>query len=505
MLYNSSNTDSFVMKRAAGGLRPVRLNRSVRTQSTEPSDLDAFIEEKTKEDQDHHKHKEDNSHKHKKDKTHHHHQQHHTSNDAHRNILNNGHPRIFIMADVYHEASSSKRESLLKSIHKPRELVLYPSEFTDNTQLYPLRDSDDQALDKMEIRDPFVQGECVPMQDWQTTFHPSCNGMHELDIVDTAVDEEDGGDIALFGTKGFWRNAWKVDLKGDGTTLSGRDTVVLKTLKYVHNFEDAHFEHDRVDAVAMERLTGSPHVINIFGFCGHSVLTEFADGPRLGELADKSKRRPLKRLSIARDIASGLADVHGIDGNDNVTFVHLDINPANVISVGGTLKLNDFNIGILRKWNTTANKPCGFPAQYPNPQWRSPEEANESQELTEKVDVFAMGHIFFRLICGHEPWNKLEPGGRPDKEEVSEKVKTGSLPFVPEFIMNTTDPEMVTIRTAMLSCYTFDPEKRPSSREIATFLDEELNRLIAIQGPVEDGEGKDKKRKTKDSTKKKKK
>lgn len=122
--------------------------------------------------------------------------------------------------------------------------------------------------------------------------------------------------------------------------------------------------------MAMERLTSSPHVINIFGFCGHSVLTEYADGSRLGELADKSRNKPLERLKIARDIANGLADVHGIDAPDgnNATFVHLDINPANVVSIGGTLKLNDFNIGIIRRWNTTSQKPCGFPAQYPNPQ-----------------------------------------------------------------------------------------------------------------------------------------
>lgn len=141
--------------------------------------------------------------------------------------------------------------------------------------------------------------------------------------------------------------------------------------RYFHNFEDAHFEHDRVDAVSMERLTASPHVINIYGFCGHSVISEYATGTRIGTLADKSKKKPLKRLEIARDIASGLADVHGIDGDGNATFVHLDINPANVVVVGNELKLNDFNIGILLRWNTTSNKQCGFPAQYPNPQVRS--------------------------------------------------------------------------------------------------------------------------------------
>jgi serine/threonine protein kinase len=90
----------------------------------------------------------------------------------------------------------------------------------------------------------------------------------------------------------------------------------------------------------------------------------------VGSLADKSKKTPLARLKIARDIANGLADVHGIDGDaeGNSTFVHLDINPANVVSIGGTLKLNDFNIGIIRRWNVTSQKPCGFPAQYPNPQ-----------------------------------------------------------------------------------------------------------------------------------------
>jgi serine/threonine protein kinase len=121
----------------------------------------------------------------------------------------------------------------------------------------------------------------------------------------------------------------------------------------------------------MERLTSSPHVINVFGFCGHSVITEYAEGTRLGELADKSKRTPLARLKIARDIAMGLADVHGIDGDGNATFVHLDINPANVVSIGGTLKLNDFNIGIILRWNQTSNQHCGFPAQYPNPQVRT--------------------------------------------------------------------------------------------------------------------------------------
>lgn len=174
---------------------------------------------------------------------------------------------------------------------------------------------------------------------------------------------------------GYWRNAWKVDYscltRNNNTHISKcNETVVLKTLKFQHNFEESHYEHNRIDAMAMERLTSSPRVINIFGACGNSVITEFADGERVGALADKKKKKPLERLKIALDIARGLVALHSIDGDEEATFVHFDVNLANVVSIGGRLKLNDFNIGVILKRNETSGKACGFPAKYPNPQVR---------------------------------------------------------------------------------------------------------------------------------------
>lgn len=361
----------------------------------------------------------------------------------------------------------------LSSQHPPkRHVTQYPADFTDQTQLYSVLDSRDERIKGMELRKPFAEGECVPMSDWQTTFHPSCNAVHELGLAQIGANPE--MEFDLFGKKGFWRHAWKVQRK------HSKDVFALKTLKIQHNFEEAHFLHDRIDAVAMERLTGSPHVIDVFGFCGHSVYTEYADGERLGAVADRARKRFLATLQMAKDIAEGLADVHGIDGDDKVSFVHLDVNPANIVIVGDKLKLNDFNIGIIRRWNTTSNTPCGFPAQFPNPQWRSPEEARNENFLTEKVDVFSMGHIFFRLISGAEPWNRLEPGGKPSKAEVNVKVQQGILPTIPESVLQSTDPEIVAIRQVMLRCYEKDPNDRPSAREIANTLERELNRLKSI-------------------------
>jgi len=114
-------------------------------------------------------------------------------------------------------------------------------------------------------------------------------------------------------------------------------------------------------------------------------------------------------------------------------------------------------------------------------QWRSPEEANDSQYLTEKVDVYSLGHILFRLICLHEPWHKLEPGyTKGDEirnEYVKEQVKKGVLPFIPKAVVESKDAEVRLIREAMLACYTFDPEKRPSARSIANFLDRGITEL----------------------------
>lgn len=109
-----------------------------------------------------------------------------------------------------------------------RTVALYPADFTDNTQFYGMYDSDDERLSHMEVRQPLEQGECVPMQEWQTTYHPFCNGVHELGIEYLG---HGGDNFSLFGTKGFWRNAWKVDLMGGHSSLKERETVVLKTLK----------------------------------------------------------------------------------------------------------------------------------------------------------------------------------------------------------------------------------------------------------------------------------
>jgi hypothetical protein len=129
-----------------------------------------------------------------------------------------------------HEAAAAQRGRGSSLTYPRRKLQLYPPDFTDPTQLYGILDSGDERVKMMERRPPLVQGECVPMQEWQTTFHPSCNQLHEsIDLAQVgAKPQQSGSELDLFGTKGYWRNAWKVNTFGPRQV---KDTVVLKTLK----------------------------------------------------------------------------------------------------------------------------------------------------------------------------------------------------------------------------------------------------------------------------------
>ena len=78
-------------------------------------------------------------------------------------------PRIFKMhtdREAYPDGNNIDR-------FVKRNIELYPAVFSDNTQLYGIRSSDDEALSKMETGNIHNCGECVPMKDWQMACHPS--------------------------------------------------------------------------------------------------------------------------------------------------------------------------------------------------------------------------------------------------------------------------------------------------------------------------------------------
>lgn len=352
--------------------------------------------------------------------------------------------------------------------------------------------------------------ECIPMADWQTTFHPSCNSVHEMDVPLLLNGEA----YSLVTDKGFWRNAWKIDLDVAENGMSPVKNIVIKSLKYIHEPSDVTFELNRVDGVSMEQLTHSRHITDIYGYCGTTSLQEYAGGGLLGDFL--RKKTPVEKLGMAAYLAAGLADIHDVgckgdvhvdnaaavitNANDTSiapSLIHNDINLANIL-IGerngiNVPLINDFNTAIFRKKDAALGAPCRFRSLFVNPQWMAPEQMQTEdmkQEgglsigfLNEKIDVYALGNILYFMVVGNPPW-KFQ--GRLRAKEISEEFyqekkaewdKTitrykleGRKPKVPEEVKHSDDPSIQAMLTAMYMCYRSDPDNRASARKVSDYL-----------------------------------
>ncbi len=299
--------------------------------------------------------------------------------------------------------------------------------------------------------------ECTFMESWQSSFYPTCNVLHQMEQPAT-----------LLSTRGSWRTAWLLEHE-----QKEQEQVVLKMLNFDRDYNEESFHYHQIDAVAMERLTFSKFTIQIYGFCGQSVLVEYA--PQDGRSLIKNKKlSSTGRLLMGRDLARGLTDIHSIDTpkSHNATFVHNDVNIANIVASGPRIKFGDFNIGYPLKWNKTI--PCGYPQRWQGILWRSPEEIINTTYVSEKTDVYSLGNLLFQTMTRHQPWTWLEPHGRPSLDEIAAAKAQGKTPYIPMKFRNSTDLSIQALYHAIQECFVTDPTRRPTAYQIAYGLTQAL-------------------------------
>ncbi len=124
---------------------------------------------------------------------------------------------------LYPRTFSFQSRDEKEKLHIVREVELYPTIFSDNTQFYGIKDSADPALSNMEPIVNNADEDCLHIAEWQTKYYPTCNAMHELDISQS-------NEVKLVGKKGFWRNAWTVRLGPYDSNLI-TEMSILKTPK----------------------------------------------------------------------------------------------------------------------------------------------------------------------------------------------------------------------------------------------------------------------------------
>jgi hypothetical protein len=153
----------------------------------------------------------------------------------------------------------------------------------------------------------------------------------------------------------------------DQPFLNDTETIIFKEYLYsaAYNYED--YEFMRMDAIVSERLTSSPPIVDIYGFCGLSMMSEYlsmgdlwkhampnGDRSHPVEVNDSEDVDPknyfsaTEKLTLSLEMAQAIALLHSYKGG---VIVHDDVQLSQFIaSKDGYLKLNDFNRAEIMLW-----------------------------------------------------------------------------------------------------------------------------------------------------------
>ena len=332
---------------------------------------------------------------------------------------------------------------------------------------------------------------CVPT-DWQEYSFPNCNDVHDIDLWLTLVRSgKNSGKNNMesklgYLDRGFWRSVWTVMPQPNMTI-----PVVLKMMLKKHDTDKRNFDRHRRDALVMERLTSSPNVVDIYGFCGNTVLTEYIPTPldsiltleweeedngvvRMHKSKDKKKRSgPVTRetskdrLNLALGVAKGIQALHEIHGGP---IIHADIQARQfLVTPDGTVKVNDFNRCRFMAHRESSGEPCTVSIPSAPGKARAPEEY-EKKPLDEKLDIYSVANVYHGILTGQAPY------GDYSTKEVQRMVKRGIKPRIPAIFRLKGTPDEALAELTM-KAYELDPSDRPSARELVA----KIEKLLPLQ------------------------
>eukprot|EP00804_Cyclotella_cryptica_P010718 CCRYP_005507-RC/>CCRYP_005507-RC protein AED:0.38 eAED:0.38 QI:182/1/1/1/1/1/2/1023/519 len=214
----------------------------------------------------------------------------------------------------------------VKSIptHENKQLLpseRYVSSYPDDDKYLERRREIKKNSKKYRVHEaePFETDTCKAKYKWQTGAFPNCNNLHEFELGELTqmhgramrqalnAKDGDGDEQVKYWAHGYWRDVWLLSK----AVATGREEeiTVLKTLRMTHDFTDRNYDRHRKDALASERLSKSPNVVDIYAYCANSAIFEYGDAgdidSKIWPYDKKAKKHYVAELSSLEMIDLG--------------------------------------------------------------------------------------------------------------------------------------------------------------------------------------------------------
>ena len=140
-------------------------------------------------------------------------------------------------------------------------------------------------------------------------------------------------------------------------------------------------------------LFSDPRIVRIFECRTDTdpavIIMEFVEGFELGRLAPSLEFR--QRARIMREVCDAVAHAHTLG------IQHRDLKPSNIMLDGALApKILDFGLSDSNAWRGHLRG---------TPSYISPEQLDPAQPIDARTDVYALGVIFYELLCGATPYS----------------------------------------------------------------------------------------------------
>ena len=192
--------------------------------------------------------------------------------------------------------------------------------------------------------------------------------------------------------------------------------VALKLLAPERVGDPKFAERFTREAQALAALN-HPNIVTIydFGQAGgfYYLLMEFVDGVNLRHLLSARKFTPEEALAIVPTLCEALQFAHERD------IVHRDIKPENILlDKNGRVKVADFGIAKMlgncegERASEAAAEDKATQSVVGTPGYSAPEQKSNPQHVDSRADIYSLGVIFYEMLTGELPGEKIEPPSR---------------------------------------------------------------------------------------------